>query len=71
MNTRKITQIIIIVIVAVLVIWDITAFITKANDDTISVVIVDWSRKNPLITFLSGMLCGHWFTPSRWYKELK
>lgn len=54
------TSIFIIITFFVAVIYDVIAY--KSDKlKTISVVIRGWSWYNPMIPFLGGLLCGHWF----------
>lgn len=57
---RKWTILIIGISTALLILWDLAAFIFS-NNATISVVMTDWSFYTPWIPFLWGFLMGHWF----------
>ncbi len=46
-------------------VWDVIAYIKDYN--TISYYITNLSFYSPMIPFISGVLCGHWF----WTKEKK
>jgi len=61
---RKTSIIIIIVAVAIIIGWDILAYIFGENA-TFSVIMTDWSRYTPIVSMLWGVLMGHWFWPAR------
>ena len=58
---KKITQISIAVIFAILVTYDVFAIISEGAQASISAVIIEWSYKMPFFTFMAGVLCGHLF----------
>lgn len=61
--TRVATQIILLVVAALLGIYDVWAISTSGYDASISVIIVDWSRQLPILPFAIGVLAGHLFWP--------
>lgn len=62
MSTRIIARILLGVVITVMLGWTIYAYNTPVTDDTISEVM--WGlNKYPLVPFLFGMVCGHWFWP--------
>lgn len=61
---KTITGYVILGATAILIIFDIYAFMSAENS-TISVVITDWSRVYPSVAFVAGLLCGHWFFPAK------
>lgn len=62
--SKKITGYVILGVTALLVIFDVYAFMSAENS-TLSVVITDWSRVYPSVAFVAGLLCGHWFFPAK------
>lgn len=70
MTTRKITTIVCISAIVILAGYDVWAYYSK-NDSTISIVVWMWSHGNPIVPFLGGLLCGHWFAPPYPRSEIK
>jgi hypothetical protein len=60
-----VTKIFIIVVIAVVLIYDAYVLVRHGSDATVSCVILKSSLQYPLIPFLAGMLCGHLFAPIR------
>jgi hypothetical protein len=58
---RRITIIIIALTVLVLGLYDIYAYVEGGGEATISVVIWENAKDWPMIPFLAGVLCGHFF----------
>lgn len=63
-----ITRIIILLIVAVIAVWDFYLFwqinwngVQEAQNATFSVILYESSRRWPVIPFVFGFLCGHVF----------
>lgn len=61
MTWRAATILILIVMTALLVVWDILAASNKTPGDTITEVIRDVSHRWPILPFAAGLLCGHLF----------
>jgi len=61
---RKYTILLILITIVAWGVWDVYAYMS-ADNSSISVVITDWSRIVPSISFVIGCLCGHWFFPAR------
>lgn len=61
---RNLTKIFIIVMFAVIVVYDIIACIVGGNS-TISNVIMTWSLKNAFIPLFFGIMGGHFFITSK------
>ena len=55
----KLTEILIVVGVTAYALYDIVASFYKGA--TISEVIRKWSYENPVVPFVIGFVCGHWF----------
>ena len=76
MNKKAIlvTKIIIAAVAVGLIGWDIYAAINGSEDDTISEVILGWSKKFISIPFAYGVLLAHFFMPRKkvpvWWKRL-
>ena len=48
------------------IIWDIYLYVRKEKHPetkTISVIITEFSYYSPMLPFIAGLLCGHWFWP--------
>lgn len=58
---KRITVIIVIVAVILLSLYDIVAAIYGGDGSTISEVIRNAAYKAPIVPFVFGVLCGHWF----------
>lgn len=67
MNTKWITIGVLLGCVTILVGWDIYVAINPPDGDTISEVLFQWAGDHPVVPFVIGVLCGHWFWPQ--YKE--
>ena len=59
MDTRQITQIVIIATVAIWIIWDIVVATNRRRGDTESEVIRDYTIY-PILPAALGTVCGHW-----------
>lgn len=62
MNYKKITKWFILISIAIILVYDLIAFLSH-QDATISEQIWFWSGKFPVVPFLGGLLCGHLFVP--------
>jgi hypothetical protein len=61
MSTRKLTIIFIVSIIFAAIGYDIYAISRDGTEASISHIIIEWSYKYPIFTFLFGLLCGHLF----------
>jgi hypothetical protein len=61
--TRIATQTILLVVAALLGIYDVWVIAASGYDASVSVIIVDWSRQLPILPFAIGVLAGHLFWP--------
>jgi hypothetical protein len=61
MSVIDITQLIILIVIFGLIIWDIYAYIKKGTEATESWTIWRWANISPSFAFLFGMLIGHIF----------
>jgi hypothetical protein len=61
MNYKKITIIIIISTASLLIGYDVLAIAKGGTEASISSVLINFSYKMPMFTFLFGFLCGHIF----------
>jgi hypothetical protein len=55
------TVVVIALTIIGLVAWDVYAILYGGDESSISSVIITYSYDYPLIPFLSGVLCGHFF----------
>lgn len=55
------TQTFILVITAIVILYDIWAYFCLPEGNTVSEVMTGWSEKLPLVAFLWGALMMHWF----------
>jgi len=60
---RFATQVVLLIVAALLGAYDIWAIATAGYDASISVVVLDWSRRAPVLPFAVGVLAGHLFWP--------
>lgn len=63
MSLRSLTKLILLVLLAALIAYDVGAVLLGGVEATISRVILRASRDWPVLTFASGALCGHLFFP--------
>jgi len=61
MKYRPITILLLLVIVAVLIVYDIYVAVFGEPGSTISSVVYMTSSRHPWVAFLAGFLCGHLF----------
>lgn len=66
-NTRFTTAWVLLLIGAVLIVWDLYA--RQYDGGTISEVVLGSSRAHPIVLFGAGVLCGHLFWPQLANKE--
>lgn len=55
------TELIIIVVTVLILLWDLYLYRDKIEGNTISQVIIKYSYKYPMIPFVVGVLIGHWW----------
>jgi hypothetical protein len=67
--SKKVTISILITVAVLLIGWDIYVAISPPSGDTISEVILGFSRKHPVVGFAFGVLMGHLLWPQRIEKE--
>lgn len=60
---RFFTQFILLVLAALLGAYDAYVIVTFGYDASISVVVLDWSRRAPVLPFAVGVIAGHLFWP--------
>lgn len=64
MNIKKITKLIVLLFIALILIYDVYAYIKGGQVATISyLIITDWSKNYSAFTFAIGFLMGHLFWP--------
>lgn len=61
MDYTLITRLIICLVAFVVVIWDAFLMFKGHTNATFSVVLYESAREFPVISFISGFLCGHIF----------
>jgi hypothetical protein len=57
----KVTQIVIVAIIAFVLVGDLILGSVFGKEGTISSVIIAWSKRYPFIAFAAGFLAGHLF----------
>jgi hypothetical protein len=62
-KNRKITAALMLGAVALLVIWDVVAFLTGPSNDTESHLILEFATNHFTLPFIMSLLLGHWFWP--------
>lgn len=73
MDIRKITSIVIAIIIIIIAIYDVYAIMKGGTEASISMVMIGWSYKYPAFTFLMGFTMGHLFwrvRDNKYTKEL-
>ena len=60
---RLTTQVTLLTVAALFGAYDIWAIATAGYDASVSVVVLDWSRRAPVLPFAVGVLVGHLFWP--------
>lgn len=59
---KRITTISLLTTVVGLSVWDVIAAANDPdNDCTISEIVRNGAKANPIIAFAMGVICGHWF----------
>lgn len=53
------------VLILLLLAYELVAIWTPAPGDTLSELVWGANEQYPVIAFLAGLLCGHWFWPRR------
>lgn len=61
MTPRALTQLLVVAVVAVLIAYDVIAYLHGGVDATISRVVLSAAHDAPAIPFAAGVLCGHLF----------
>lgn len=62
MTGPRMTQIVLLVVVVGLSLYDLAIGVTCGSGSTVSWQVWVWSQRYPVIPFGAGMLCGHLFT---------
>lgn len=63
MTPRQVTQVVLLITFMVLGAYDLWAFYRWGRPYTLSVVIYESARANPIVAFGLGVLIGHLFWP--------
>lgn len=63
-TARKVTAIVCVGVFIALNVYNVW-IASQAPGATISSVMVDTSLQAPLLPFVAGFICGHWFWPQR------
>lgn len=61
MTWRQITKLVIGIVTAIVIVYDVIVYASAGGDATVSRVILDWSRRYPPLTLAFGFLLGHLF----------
>jgi|TARA_R110000824_G_scaffold56351_3_gene154352 predicted permease len=64
MSLELVARLIILVSVIVVSGWDIGVILMGRPDATISAVLLQLSKENPIIAFMLGVIIGHLFWPN-------
>jgi len=59
----KKTPIVLALSIGALLLYDMIALILWGAGETVSVVMLEFSKSYPIIPFLAGVACGHLFWP--------
>jgi len=57
------TDYVVIFALALLLVWEVWTVMNHRPGDTISESIKRVSFRYPIVAFLAGVLCGHWWWP--------
>lgn len=68
---KKITGLILVAVVALLIVYDVVAIAKGGTEASISSVIISFSYKMPMFSFIFGFICGHLFWRMRTNKDTK
>ena len=68
---KKITGLVLVVTIALLIIYDVVAIAKGGTEASISSVIIAFSYRMPMASFISGFVCGHLFWRMRTNKDTK
>jgi cytochrome c oxidase assembly factor CtaG len=68
---KKITTMILVIIGAFLIIWDVIAIMKGGTEASISSIIIGFTYKMPMFTFFCGFLSGHLFWRMRSNNDTK
>jgi len=60
---RRISVVVICLVVLGLLTWDIAAYVIAGTSGTISDVLLSWALHKPILAFAFGFLMGHLFWP--------
>jgi hypothetical protein len=66
MSFKYITQVIMVLGIAVWIGWDLIVATNKTSGDTISEITLVLSQLTPVLPFAVGFLCGHLFGAGDW-----
>lgn len=71
MDVKVLTKIFILVVIAVIAIFDVYVWNVGGTEATISWTIFSWSHDYPVFTFLMGFTMGHLFWQMKGKKKLE
>jgi hypothetical protein len=60
-NSAQVTRVILLVVVAVLIVWDAWAIGNKTPDDTVTHIVRQAVRDHPILGIALGVVIGHLF----------
>lgn len=63
MHWRRATVVLLVLLVAGVLAYDLAALLGGGPDATVSRVVYESARRWPVIPFLAGVVCGHFFWP--------
>ncbi len=58
---KNITKVLLLIVLAALVGYDVWVMATVGQDASISKTIIDWGLNYPMVPFAFGVLIGHFF----------
>lgn len=71
MNWKKITTVSISILLVVVLVYDAFVISVGGTEASISSIIIEFSYKMPIFTFLAGVVCGHLFWRMKGNKDTK
>ena len=64
-SAREVTQVVIVLAVVGLGLFDVIIGLLAGREATISCVLLDACQQHPIVAFALGVLCGHCLWPCR------
>lgn len=64
-EAKTLTRVVSLILLALALVYDVAIAVKFGREATISAVLYDAAKDNPIVGVIAGVLMGHWFFPIR------